>query len=134
MPVTKGMKKDPATIAQLKEDFLNYYREVPIQKYAAQYIKRDEHTISQWKKDDPAFRHAIDQMESIFLQKNLLKSNAEWKLERMFKKEFSQRTEITGKEGEPIQVESVTKLSDDELDRLLLEGARARKAQAGRTD
>lgn len=100
MPAIKGMKKDAATIAELKKKFLDYYKDVPIQKYAAASIRRDENTISAWKDEDHDFRDAIEEMKSIFVSKNLLKTKAEFRLERLLRESFGQTLDVTsgGKE------------------------------------
>lgn len=101
MPAVKGTKQDKATIAELKLKFLDYYREVPIQKYAAQWIRRNEQTVSDWKAADPDFANAIQEMQALFVQKNVMKTKADWKLERMLRESFGQSVDITSK-GEKI--------------------------------
>jgi hypothetical protein len=98
MPSVKGQSK--ADIAALKLKFLDYYREVPIQKYAAQWIRRDENTISLWKADDADFRDAIKEMEALFVSKNLMRTKSEFRLERLLKESFGNNLDITtgGKE------------------------------------
>lgn len=96
------MTQTKAEIKELKETFIRYFRDVPIQKYAAQFIKRDDDTISYWKKHDPKFTEDIKQAEAEFISKALNKTKADWKLERIFKKDFSARTEITGADGQDL--------------------------------
>lgn len=88
----------------LKQKFLEYYAEVPIQKYAGAHIGRDEDTISTWKKEDPDFADQIEVTKSQYLMRELkMVKNREWKLERLFKDHFAARTEITGKDGEKLE-------------------------------
>jgi len=102
MASKKGQTKED--IARLKLEFLDYYKDVPIQKYAAQWIGRDQTTVSDWKAADPDFAKAIQKMEAAFISKNLLKTKAEFKLERIIKSEFAQRTELSGPDGKPIPI------------------------------
>jgi hypothetical protein len=37
-------------VSQLKAEYINYYSDVPIQKYAAMFIGRDEDTLIRWRK------------------------------------------------------------------------------------
>lgn len=131
---TKHLTPSKDTVAELKERAIEYYRELPVYKLAAAKVGRDEDTMQRWKKEDSEFAYRLQVARADWILKNTKKTPPAWLLERLEKDLFAERKEITGKEGEPIQVESVTKLSDDELDRLLNEGARARKAQAGGTD
>lgn len=101
MPAVKGAKQTKDEIARLKQQFLDYYKDVPIQRYAAYSIKRDEETISRWKLEDPDFAEAIQVAKSIFVSKNVLKTKADWKLERMVRDEFGPNLDITSK-GEKI--------------------------------
>lgn len=99
------MTRQQKEIAELKVKFLEYFAEVPIQKYAAAYIGRGEDTIIEWKKADPNFSDQIERTKAEYLKKKLgrVRSN-EWIIERLFKDHFSQRTELTGKEGEALSV------------------------------
>ena len=91
--------------AELKVKFLEYFRDCPIKKYAAASIGRNEDSILVWEKEDSAFSVCIDQARADFLKKNLkLVRSKEWILERMFKDYFSQRTEVTGANGDPLVI------------------------------
>lgn len=86
-----------------KQKFLEYFKDVPMQKFGAMYIGVDEDTIGNWKKDDSDFSDAIDNLKAAFVADNLSNvKNLEWKLERMFKREFAERTEVTGAEGKDL--------------------------------
>jgi hypothetical protein len=95
MPVPKGTRKADKDIAVLKEKFLKYYEKVPIQKYAAAFIKRSENTVSEWKAADDKFRDAIEEARAIFVQTNIMKTKADWKLERMLRQDFGQSVDVT---------------------------------------
>jgi hypothetical protein len=104
MPVPRGSKQDKATIARLKEEYVRFFEDLPIHKYACQFIGRDEDTVGGWRREDPIFQDAIDLAESKYLRKKVMKTSAEFQLERMYKSVFSQRQEVTGAEGAPLQV------------------------------
>mgnify|MGYP001384059349 CR=1 FL=1 len=90
-------------IAKLKVKFLEYFAEVPIQKYAAAYIGRDETTIIAWKNADSNFSNQIEQTKAEYLKRQLGKvKSKEWIIERLFKDHFSARSEITGPDGEAL--------------------------------
>ena len=108
MPVPKGQKKDAATIAQLKEDYLKYFSDCPVQRYAAQYIGRNEQTIIEWKNNDESFANAVQKAEADYLRKRLLKTQASFQLERLFKDLFAERHEHTGPDGEGFVVKVIT--------------------------
>lgn len=95
MPGVKGHKQDAATIAKLKDKFIEYFEDLPIQKYAAQYIGRDEQAICKWKNDDAEFANRIIEAESKFLRKESLKTQAQWKLERLYQEAFPEPTKKT---------------------------------------
>ena len=85
-------KNDAKTIAKLKAKFLEYYRQLPIQKYARQWIGRDDDTISKWKKLDPQFAEDIDSANSAWTLENAEKvKNKEFLLERIQHQEFMER-------------------------------------------
>ena len=100
----------------LKKKFLEYFKQLPIQKLAADYINRSEDTITDWKKDDQDFSDQIASAKSEWALKKVkgIKSK-EWLLERLMKDHFSPRSEITGKEGEAIY----GKLTDEQIDRAI---------------
>jgi hypothetical protein len=87
----------------LKEKFLVYFKDVPMQRFASMYIGRDEDTISRWKNEDTDFAERIANLKAEYVQNNLKDvKNIEWRLERMFKQEFAQRTEVTGADGKDL--------------------------------
>lgn len=94
--------------AELKAKFLEYFREVPIQKFAAGHIGRCEETIINWKKEDLDFSNCIEDAKAEFVKRKLGKVRSqEWILERVFKGDFAQRTELTGKEGKDLFPEPI---------------------------
>lgn len=111
-----------------KERFLEYFAEVPIQKYAGAYIGVDETTIIAWKKADPNFSNRIERAKADYIKRELkMVRSREWKLERLFKDNFAQRTELTGKDGNdlvprPILGSEPPKKLETVTDNKLLEG------------
>lgn len=93
----KKTRQTPEDIAQLKKDYISYFEDVPVQKYAAMSIARTEDTIINWKKADEEFSDAVNQAKSKFIQKRLLAAKAEFALERLEKEVFKEsiETEIT---------------------------------------
>lgn len=82
------------SIRALKEQYISYFADVPVQKYAAMYIGRDEDTIIRWRKDDPAFADSVKRAEADFIRKKMLAVKSEFALERLFKQVFTQKEEI----------------------------------------
>lgn len=102
-----------------KEEFLEYYKDVPMQRFAAMHIGVSEDTIMRWKKEDTDFADSMDNLKAAFVREKLGDvKNIEWKLERMFRQEFSQQTKIDITSGEePITGFLVVKNKDDSPDR-----------------
>jgi len=83
-----------------KTKFLSYFKNTPIQKYAAAYIGKSEDTITDWKKEDSDFSDQIERLKAEYVQQKLDKVvSPEWILERLFKNHFSKRQEFTGEDG-----------------------------------
>lgn len=57
-------------IALLKEDFLSYYRELPIKKAGADFIGRSIDTINNWEKDDPDFAERVIRAKAEYARKH----------------------------------------------------------------
>lgn len=80
---------------EVKEKFLAYFRELPIQKLAAGWIARDEDTICLWKNEDKDFSDQIIIAKSEWAkrQTGYVKSK-EWLLERVMNDHFGERKQI----------------------------------------
>ena len=70
-------------IASLKSAYLSFYADCPIQKYAAEYIGKDEDTVIRWKNNDQAFADAAKRLKSEYIRKRWLSTKAEFALERL---------------------------------------------------
>ncbi len=76
------------TNAELKEEYVKYFTDVPVQKYAAMYIGRDEDTIIRWRKDDKDFADAVQRAKSEWVRKKMLATKSEFALERLEREVF----------------------------------------------
>lgn len=97
----------------LKEKFLIYFRELPVQKLAGASIGRNEDTISIWKREDSDFSDRIEKAKAGWALENSKKVRSkEWLLERLMKETFG---------GNPL-VEinnNYQNLTDDQLNQLI---------------
>jgi len=103
-------------IAAEKVKFLEYFADVPIQKYAAMYIGKSEDTISRWKGEDTEFADQIEAKKAEYLRKGVKRiriGDPKWVIERIYKKEFSPRRELTGAEGNRLLPSVIKDLETD---------------------
>jgi hypothetical protein len=78
-----------------KEKFLEYYRQLPIQKLAADFIGVSENTITNWKKEDIEFCDQINSAKSQWALDNSKRvKSKEWLLERVMNEHFKERKEV----------------------------------------
>jgi|SRR6266567_4406574 len=80
---------------KLKQQYINYYRDVPIQKYAAQAVCRDEDTIIRWRKTDKDFADAVYQAHAEWVRKRVIATKAEFALERLEREIFGRKTTLS---------------------------------------
>jgi len=101
------------TIKELKERFLVYYRQLPHKTLAANSIGRSLDTINSWEKSDQAFSAQVLEAKADFAQTNMKRVRSrEWVLERVLKEEFSERKEMTGKDGKDLPTPLLTGVID----------------------
>lgn len=100
-------------IELLKEKYIEYYKELPVQKYACMSIARDEDTILTWRKKDTDFADKIDQARADWVKRKASKAKVEFALERLEKSVFAERKELTGADGEPLSVNVVNYADTD---------------------
>lgn len=99
------------TTEESKQRFLEYYKDLPIQKLAAGFACVVEDTVSLWKKKDPEFLDAMTTLESEWAKNNASKvRDKAWLLERIMKKHFAARTELTGADGKDLPT-PITKIN-----------------------
>ena len=82
------------SIETLKNEYVKYYADVPVQKYAAMFIGRDEDTIIRWRRDDPKFSDCVEKAKAEWVRKRVLVTKAEFALERLEKSVFSEKSVI----------------------------------------
>lgn len=82
--------QDKTTIQQLKADYVAYFEDVPVQKYAAEFIGRDQDTIIRWKKEDPDFADAVRRAKAVWVRKTFIKAKAEYVLEKLSNEVFGE--------------------------------------------
>lgn len=75
---------------QKKDEFIAYFEEVPVIKYAAMYIEVTEPTAHNWLKEDSDFLSRVNQAKSKWAKKRALKTRAEFQLERLDKEIWSE--------------------------------------------
>lgn len=108
---------------ELKDKFLDYFRKLPIQKLAADYIGRSEDTISDWKKDDTEFANQIATAKSEWALDKVGKVRSkEWLLERIMNDHFSAKTPDPA-----VQINNYQNMTDEQLDKII--ESKARKAR-----
>lgn len=80
----------------LKQKFLDYFRQLPIQELGANYIGVHENTITNWKKEDQEFSDCVDSAKSQWALDNSKRVRSkEWLLERVMSNHFKERKDIT---------------------------------------
>lgn len=90
-------------IPALKEAYLKYYRELPVQLLAAAKIGRTDDTILNWRKADPEFDRKVEEAKADWAMEHAKKVRSrEWLLERVMKQHFAARTELTGADGKDL--------------------------------
>jgi hypothetical protein len=98
MPKDKSKQRNQeqlAEIARLKEQYLFYYGQLPLQKLAAGFIGRDEDTIINWRKADTKFADAVTKAKSDWaLSKVRHTRDTRFLLERIMKEDFAQKVEV----------------------------------------
>lgn len=99
-------------IRQLKDRFVEYFREVPVQKYAAMYIGRTEQTIINWLRGDEGFFNRVEEARADWVKKQASKVKAEFALERLEKEIWAERKEVEIK-GDP-RIEILNKYMKEE--------------------
>jgi len=112
MPRKAGSKPttEQEEISLLKDKAVEYYRRLPVKKLAAAKVGRSYDAFNEWEKNDAIFARRLQEAKADFALKQVesRKMTPQFALERIFKEEFSQRTELTGPDGGPIQVEKAT--------------------------
>jgi hypothetical protein len=92
-PVKKPTgKKAPLSV---KRKFLEYFKDLPIQKLAADHVGVHQDTVTDWKKQSPAFAKKVQELKAAWAMKHVgMVKKQEWLLERILKEEFAERKEV----------------------------------------
>lgn len=88
----------------VKELYLEYLTDVPVHKWAAKYCMISENTSKTWRDEDKDFCDQCEARISQFVKRTAKRAKPEFQLERLLRDDFSQRQEVTGKNGEPLVV------------------------------
>ncbi len=97
---------------ELKDKFVKYFEDVPVQKYAAMHIGVTEQTIVKWKDEDESFLNAVNLAKSSWVKKKMLTVKAEFALERLEKDVFKESKDIDLSTPQPILVQFIGADSD----------------------
>jgi hypothetical protein len=79
---------------QLKQKYVGYFLDVPVQRYAAMYIGRDEDTVIRWRKEDTQFAEAVQRAKAEWIRKKVIATKAEFALERLERDIFSSKSSV----------------------------------------
>lgn len=75
---------------ELEEKFLEYFRQLPVQKLAANFIGVDQDTILNWKKRDKQFSDQISAAKAEWALSHAKRiMSSEWLLERILRDQFA---------------------------------------------
>jgi hypothetical protein len=100
-----------------KDKFVAYFRDVPVQKYAAMYVGITEQTAIDWMKKDQDFLNRVQEARADWVKKQVYKAKAEFKLERLEKSIFKESKELEVTLPKPIlDIESMNVHKDDSND------------------
>jgi hypothetical protein len=99
----------------LKEQFLEYYSQMPIKKYAGFSIGRSEDTIKRWEDEDADFADRINKAKADYLLKKSRNLAPSFIIPLLFR-------DLTPRVEQEITI--YDKLDDDKLNRLIQQKAR----------
>jgi len=112
--MTNNLPKTEDKNKELKVKFLEYFRQLPIQKLAAASIGKSEDTITDWKRADSDFSDQIEQAKAEWALSNIKRvQSREWLLERLMNDHFG------GKEAPGGVQNNFFNLTDDQLDTVI---------------
>lgn len=97
--------------ASLKAAYLSFYCDCPIQKYAAEYIGKDEDTIIRWKNKDSSFADSAKRLKAEYVRKRWLSTKAEFALERLDNSMFGPKAFLAIEQKQEVTFDR--QLSDD---------------------
>lgn len=119
--------KQSENIAKLKAEYIKYFEQVPVQKYAAMHIARNEDTILRWKANDADFADAVQRAKAAYVLKLMPKVKPEFALERLMKDVFADRTELVIEQRMPVHGTGTTTQLRERMIQMVKEEIRAPK-------
>lgn len=93
-----------------KDKFVSYFKDVPVQKYAAMYVGITEQTAINWLRDDPEFFNNVQSARAEWVKKRAIETKAEFALERLEHEVFKERKEETLNLGVTLSAEQAEQL------------------------
>jgi hypothetical protein len=87
-----------------KKQIIEYFKDVPVYKYAAMHVGIDEDTLILWRKADSDFSDKLDRERTEWVRGRVKKAKVEFALERLEKEVFSQKIEQEFKTSDPVMV------------------------------
>lgn len=105
-----------SNIDDLKKKYIDYFEDVPIQKYAAMAVGRDEDTIIRWKKEDTDFADSVQRAKAEWVRKKVLATKAEFALERLEREVFSPQLTISHQADLEVTRDKIRAFLDDTSD------------------
>lgn len=129
------MNTDNDRLGTLKQRYIEYYSDVPVQKYAAMAIGRNEDTIIRWRNEDSEFADAVQMAKAEWVRKRVLATKAEFALERLEKDVFSARggesSSSSSDSAEAERLEYIRNMSEEELTNKILADFESLAAENG---
>lgn len=99
-----------------KDKFLEYFKQLPVQKLAAASIGVHENTIINWKNEDCDFCDQVEMAKAEWALKNVKQVRSrEWLLERLLRDQFGQNNQV----GMNLTQNNYFNLNDEQLDQLI---------------
>jgi hypothetical protein len=93
-----------------KDKFVEYFKDVPVQKYAAMYVGITEQTATVWLREDPEFLKRVQEARADWVKKRAIETKAEFALERLEHEVFKERKEETINVGVNLSAEQAEQL------------------------
>lgn len=91
-----------AEIARLKDEYIEYYKDLPVKRYAAGYIGKSEDTVARWLEEDTDFADRVTKAKSEWAKSRARKTMPQFQLERLDKEIWAERKELTGEGGKEL--------------------------------
>lgn len=84
---------------KLKKQALEFYRQVPIKKYAAAAVGRDEDTFRRWEKEDGNFEQLVTRAKAEYLMQQMkIIDDPKWIISKLFREDFGDKLDVIAKD------------------------------------